>query len=193
MKVENYTYLNDQGYYHRSGAAKSIAAADLDILYKELGIDYPKFYKMDPLCKLGFLLCEPLKTSDEISSNGIFIWNKHSSFDADFKHTQNIKNNMPGPANFSYTLPNIVAGEVAIRHKITGECGIFIVEDLDFAEMSKSISLYFDNPLVSCLWVGWIDAKAGKCIGFMCKVVKDNSNIGIFSAEIERIYKGLFI
>lgn len=35
-------------------------------LYKSLGISYPKFYKMDPLCKLGFLGAEILLGSQAV-------------------------------------------------------------------------------------------------------------------------------
>ena len=30
----------------------------LSEIYKKLGCDYPKFFKMDPLCKSGFLTAE---------------------------------------------------------------------------------------------------------------------------------------
>src|SRR5690606_9811213 len=98
-------------------------------VYKENNSAYPKFFKMDNLCKLAFLASEFLLEDSKIGSTtqenmGIVLSNKSSSLNTDRKHqaTINDKDNyFPSPALFVYTLPNIMIGEISIRHQIKGE------------------------------------------------------------------------
>ena len=95
-------------------------------VYRHFNMDYPKFYKMDNLCKLGFLAVELLlkdrQLAEEYGSEniGIVFSNANSSLDADLHYFKSVKN-IPSPAQFVYTLPNIVIGEVSIRHRCKGE------------------------------------------------------------------------
>src|SRR4029078_5462829 len=95
-------------------------------VYKRFGIDYPKFYKMDNLSKLGFLATEILLNGNFDRNNytanevGIVFANANASLDADLNYWQSVKN-IPSPALFVYTLPNIVIGEICIRNGFKGE------------------------------------------------------------------------
>ena len=40
------------------------SGANLTLLYRQLVGNYPKFFKMDTMCKLGFLLSEMLVKDD---------------------------------------------------------------------------------------------------------------------------------
>jgi 3-oxoacyl-(acyl-carrier-protein) synthase len=100
--------------------------------YRELKISYPKFFKMDNLCKLAFLSAEVLLKDAGLSSRytpaetGLIIQNASSSLETDEKHQESISdrgNYFPSPSVFVYTLPNIMTGEIAIRHKIKGKTG----------------------------------------------------------------------
>jgi len=60
--------------------------------------------------------------------------NASSSLESDEKHQEFIRDRKkysPSPSVFVYTLPNIMAGEIAIRHKIKGENTVFIFERFD--------------------------------------------------------------
>ncbi|MBA4393231.1 MAG: 3-oxoacyl-ACP synthase, partial [Desulfobacca sp.] len=94
-------------------------------IYRHYTISYPKFYKMDNLCKLGFLSAEILLQGTDILRNypeediGIILGNASSSLDSDEKHQESIQDRssyFPSPSVFVYTLANIMAGEIAIRH-----------------------------------------------------------------------------
>lgn len=104
--------------------------------YASLKIEYPKFYKMDTLSKLGFLAAELLLKGREIAkeyapeSVALVLSNAHASLDTDLKYFQAAKS-VPSPALFVYTLSNIVAGEICIRHKIKGENAFFVSEKFD--------------------------------------------------------------
>ncbi len=109
-------------------------------IYKSLEIDYPKFYKMDRLSKLAFLTAEflfdggellPRYKPDEVA---MIFSNSSSSLDTDIKHNTSIldrNNYFPKPAVFVYTLPNILIGEISIRHTLRGENTFFISEKFD--------------------------------------------------------------
>jgi len=93
-------------------------------IYLSLNIDYPKFYKMDMLSKLAFLAVEFIKNGSFCQKDtAIILSNRHSTVDADQKYIKSIEpdNYFPNPAVFVYTLPNVMIGEISIRHNLKGE------------------------------------------------------------------------
>ncbi|HLW63022.1 MAG TPA: hypothetical protein VKY33_06430 [Flavobacterium sp.] len=99
--------------------------------YKQLGINYPKFYKMDDLCKLAFIGSEIMLDDSGEKNVALLFSNSESSLETDRKHQQSIASKeayFPSPAVFVYTLPNIAIGEVSIRHQLKNE-SVFFVSD----------------------------------------------------------------
>ena len=93
-----------------------------------------KFYKMDNLCKLGYMATSILLDGIELNGleTAIILSNSSSSLDTDIKHQKNIdedENEGASPAVFVYTLPNIVAGEICIKYKIRGENTFFVTKE----------------------------------------------------------------
>ena len=132
-------------------------------IYKSLGLTYSKFFKMDNLSKLAFLSAEILFKGEELKDRektGIFIANSSSSLDTDRKYAATMSdsgNYFPSPSLFVYTLPNIMMGELSIRHKITGENAFFIFQEFEFAFVCDYVNLLFElNKIRSCM-VGWVD------------------------------------
>jgi len=131
-------------------------------LYHELIKNYPKYFKMDNLSKLGIIAAELL--SDEFKNiNGknisIVLMNSASSLDTDnnFQKTIMPDNYFPSPSLFVYTLPNIVVGEICIRHKIYGETAFFISEHFDEKLMYNVIANVLNNAITELVFAGWID------------------------------------
>lgn len=95
-------------------------------VYKALNRANLKFYKMDDLSKLGYVLSEQLMQQITLpidkSRVALLLCNESSSLVSDAKHQLLIdQKEVVSPAIFVYTLPNIVSGEICIRHKIKGE------------------------------------------------------------------------
>ena len=99
-------------------------------LYKREQLNYPKFYKMDNLSKLGFITAELVLRKRNIpdlykkETIGVMITNSSSSLDTDINFQATISdaaNYFPSPSVFVYTLPNILIGEICIRNGIKGE------------------------------------------------------------------------
>jgi hypothetical protein len=130
--------------------------------YNHLAVNYPKFYKMDNLSKLGFIASEILLQKTFLSENyqpediGVIISNKHSCLDTDLNY-HNAAAQSPSPALFVYTLPNILIGEICIRNKFKGENTFFISEQFNAAFMSDYINGLFQSGIIKACIGGWVD------------------------------------
>lgn len=138
--------------------------------YRHLGVNYPKFHKMDNLCKLGVIAMEAvLQGNDFLQRNApenvaIIMANRASSLDTDRNYQNTITNKehyLPSPAIFVYTLPNIVIGELAIKHKITGENAFFVADAFDAQLMVNQAQISLINTSSKAAICGWIDYDNG--------------------------------
>ena len=107
---------------------------NLTDLYRRYVGDYPKFFKMDGLSKLGFVATEMLLKENQLKleENCCIIFGGKQgciSNDKNFQTTIDKNNYFPSPSLFVYTLPNIVTGELAIRNKVYGETMFYFLEN----------------------------------------------------------------
>ena len=133
-------------------------------LYRRFVGDYPKFFKMDTLSRLGFIAAELLLKHSGASEHSdkscqptaIILANRSASIknDRDYLATTSEGNYYPSPSLFVYTLPNIVTGEIAIRHHIQGETAFYI---LDRPEDLEPILLSTLNFKLSTALSGWCE------------------------------------
>ena len=135
---------------------------NLTELYRIREIKYPKYFKMNLLCKLGFIACDFLiekhhellaAQPDEVAT---IFFNKHASLASDHFHQHNLEaGELPSPAVFVYTLPNILNGELAIRYGWTGFNSFFVMNEKIEAEGIVQ-QVYLSQPLKYCV-AGWVD------------------------------------
>jgi len=131
-------------------------------LYRHFQIDYPKFHKMDHLSKLGLLTSELLLKDDLRGEHyrpeqvSVVLSNANASLDADLNYWNSVKN-IPSPALFVYTLPNIVIGEICIRNNFKGENAFFVQENFDAAFMHFYVSNLINKHNTEMSICGWID------------------------------------
>ncbi|MBP5644485.1 MAG: 3-oxoacyl-ACP synthase [Bacteroidales bacterium] len=115
----------------------------VDLYRSEVG-DYPKFFKMDPLSRLGFVASEMLLKKSPVAGYGVLLFNRSSSMadDMAFQATIQDKDNwFPSPALFVYTLPNIVTGEIAIRNHFQTETNFMVLDAPRPGIMAEQIAL----------------------------------------------------
>lgn len=153
--------------------------------YRALGMSYPKYHKMDALCKLGMLCMEAaVKESDILTTYpldkiAIVLSNAASSLDTDRAHQQSISdkaNYFPSPAVFVYTLPNIIIGEIAIKYKITGENAFFVSERFDARLLLNYLEALFHEETQAAV-CGWVEADGDTAEAFIFLVEKsENTN-----------------
>jgi len=145
----------------------------LTSIYKKLKISYPKFFKMDNLCKAGFLAAElcakecGLETREEGNPNwSVAVFNQTSSLDNDQAYQKTIddpQNYFPSPSIFVYTLSNIVTGEIAIRHKLKGESCSYILPKFDAQMIEETGRICLEQKGIDNLLIGWVEYLDGKC------------------------------
>lgn len=135
----------------------------LTSIYKQMIGNYPKFYKMDGLSRLGFVASEILLNAEkgETDKERAIIFFNHSSSiasDRNYKESINDKDNyFPSPSIFVYTLPNIVTGEIAIRNHFHGETSFFILPDKDERLMEEILQASCRDDQSKSFLTGWID------------------------------------
>ena len=143
-------------------------SALLTELYRNNIGDYPKFFKMDTLSKLGFIASELLlniegnRSFEPREDRAVILFNRNASLQADTHYQSTIQdpdNFFPSPAAFVYTLPNIVTGEIAIRNKYYGETSFKIIEDYDEKIIEKNLELALQDPVTTSIIGGWVDCE----------------------------------
>ena len=175
---------------------KKIAGAEWFLgVYKYFGFDYPKFYKMDNLSKLGWLATEILLQNSFLKTYqpedvGIVLFNKSSSLDTDIKYFETVKT-IASPALFVYTLPNIVMGEISIRHHLKGENALFVSEQFDIGFMKQYVEDLFTNSSVQSCICGWLEFFGNNVEAALYLVEKTKNGISLpFTEEnINKLYR----
>ncbi|MCD8304790.1 MAG: 3-oxoacyl-ACP synthase [Prevotellaceae bacterium] len=162
-----------------------IKEADSELLvelYKKYVGDYPKFFKMDSLCRLGFVATELLlrKEGSPVcgESRSVILFNHSSSIDTDRKYLSELSARggyFPSPSLFVYTLPNIVASEIAIRNHYKAETCVYILPRLNQQIMEAVIKATFCDVSVRSIITGWLDYEsAEKYIADLCIIEKND-------------------
>lgn len=166
--------------------------------YKSLEINYPAFYKMDDLSKLGFCAAELLLKDKDLETFytpqeiGILLSNENSCLDTDHNYFDTIKdqeNYFPSPAVFVYTLPNIVIGEISIRHKIQGENIFFIHPEFDPEFMVNYANSLLKSKSLKAVLVGWVEFYEDKYEAFMYFAGSQKSETDTLEHTVDTIKK----
>jgi hypothetical protein len=168
----------------------------LDFIYQQLEISYPRFYKMDNQSKLGFLAAEILLReipADRLNPEdvGVILTNANASLDTDMKYYKTTKE-IPSPALFVYTLPNIMIGEICIRHHFKGENAFFVSRNFDPDFLTQYVDNLINNNILQSCICGWVDLlhETYRAVLFLVEKAPNNHlNNLLFEKEIiEKIY-----
>lgn len=181
-KVMHHVFITPQGV-DVDGKRIDVDVHNADLLtslYREQIGGYPKFYKMDKLCRLGLVASELLLKAEKASlgsidaempigeslvegmneDRAVIFFNHSSSVCSDRKHLEILadKNNcLPSPSVFVYTLPNIVTGEIAMRNGYHGETSFYLLAERDNKLMADIIGTAFADEATESVIGGWLD------------------------------------
>ena len=159
---ENHAFRNGKVIF---STEQNSCAEFLGALHQFTGARYQRFYKMDALSKLGWLAAEFLLDDKfkaqayDPSKQGIILSNANSSLDTDIRYQASMAS-IPSPAIFVYTLPNIVIGEIAIRHQMKGENAFYIFEQFNPQFIEQYVSVLLNNNILQACVCGWVDVLA---------------------------------
>lgn len=158
-------------------------------IYSELELEYPKYYKMDDLSKMTILAVELLlrknpELSFEEDELTLIFANQAASERTDNKFIESYKEaGNPSPSLFVYTLPNILTGELAIKHKWYGENVFFISKNFDADLYKQQINRYFSTGSEACL-CGWVNTDKDEAFIFLVDKTKD----AVSATDLMNIY-----
>lgn len=142
--------------------------------FKTLGQSDMKFYKMSDMSKGLYIAVERLLAKegwDNVAPTrrAIVLANRSASLDTDLAHQQVVNKRLPegaSPAIFVYTLANVSAGEMCIRHKIQGD-NTFFVEEKETGLAEEYARSLIETNRADAVICGW------------CEYLKGNWNISI--------------
>ena len=136
--------------------------------FKAFGQSNMKFYKMSDMSKALYVAVENLLGVEgfgdvEPTRRAIVLANRSASLDADAIHQEILNKRLPegaSPAAFVYTLANVAAGEICIRHKIQGDNTFFIeAEDSGLTQIYARSLL--DGGRADAVICGWCEYLKG--------------------------------
>jgi hypothetical protein len=155
--------LNGEVYFDSGGEPYGMQDC-LSAVYRKLGAGYRRFYRMDALSKLGFLASELVlggvdRETPKVDT-GIALFNCSASLEADCRYQQTIREKeefFPSPADFVYTLPNIVTGEISIRNNIYGETAFYITPAFRSGRVCEAIDDMIRYGGMKQVLGGWME------------------------------------
>lgn len=198
--VEKYCHINNNSVYVDGKLLFSDKESEglrpfTKSIYRFLKPSYNKFFKMDEISKLGFLAAEVLLSDIKLSSYeeedvAIVLSNSHSTLITDQNHQLTIDdydNFFPSPSVFVYTLPNIMIGEISIRHKLRGENAFFIVENFNAELITDHINNLFLTQKSKVFVGGWVNQSENDYEAFLYWVSSEG-DIPHNVSEINKLY-----
>lgn len=167
LKTLRRVVINSAGRVMVDGEPQDYQAegvALLTAIYRKTMGDYPKFFKMDLPCRLGLVAAELLlgQAPDRFTprdDRAIIVFSRSGSLVSDRRFSETIRPGrfFPSPAVFVYTLPNIVTGELAIRHKYLGETASYLLPSASEPVIGDIAAATFLDPHTRSAVVAWID------------------------------------
>lgn len=166
-------------------------------IYHFYKFSYQKFFKMDALSKLGFIASKVLLFDDDSTrfkpeEKAIVIANRSSSLNTDVDYNETIYD-IPSPAVFVYTLPNIMQGEISIHHNLKGENVFFVQQEPDVPFLVNYVNILFKTTCTKKVITGWVEMDVNnRYHAFLMDVENANQNSGVAVFSVYFIKNQLF-
>lgn len=138
----------------------------IDDAYRVVGSSYPKFFKMDILSKWAWIATELLLKAPDTtwryegidrSRIALILQTSDGCLEVD-KAFQKSTEEIASPALFVYTLPNIMLGEICIRHGFKGEQLCEVVDQWNPSEASFYVRDLLQNRGMDAAIFGYVNA-----------------------------------
>ena len=132
-------------------------------LYKKYVGDYPRYYKMDILSKAAFVCSEMLLEAEgnrdgHGEDRAVILFSHTASIASDRAFLRTITDGYyPSPSVFVYTLPNIAAGEIAIRNGYHGETAFYVLPQKADDMINMIVEASFGDRGTQSSICGWIN------------------------------------
>ena len=166
MYINNWIHINNSKAVKDGqpilSAEEYASISEPQDLYRKTGLSYMKFFKMDLLCKWAWLGAELLLQDNDVdkldkAKVAVVMMTEYGCLDVDKKYEES-RSDIPSPALFVYTLPNIMLGEICIKHGFKGEQLCTVSEGFDITEMNFWVNDLLENKGMDACLCGWADA-----------------------------------
>ena len=147
-------------------------------LYKKYVGDYPRYYKMDILSKVAFICSEMLLEAEgnrdgHGEDRAVILFSHTASIASDRAFLRTITDGYyPSPSVFVYTLPNIAAGEIAIRNGYHGETAFYILPQKADDMINMIVEASFGDRGTQSAICGWINCDDENIFEAEVKILK---------------------
>ncbi|HQV52129.1 MAG: hypothetical protein IPH21_02100 [Flavobacteriales bacterium] len=167
---------------------------DLNNAWSALGIELPRFPRMDrssklvAICGSSFFIEGGALAGHSKETIGMVIMGKHGSMDTDSKYQAQLDaDNHASPGQFVYTLPNIAMGEFSIQHGLYGSGLCLLNNAPDLSQMREACVILLHDHGMDAIVCGWSDIFADQATAtFM--VVTERTLADWNAAELEKIF-----
>ena len=203
LTIRKYSYISPIQAGPLPPKAKAAMADGIDIsnLYRSLAVDYPKFFKMDALSKLGFMAAEILLAGEETgeaeatADRSVVCFNRSASLEADAAYAKTIRAEdfFPSPSLFVYTLPSIVTGEIAIRHKLRGETSFYVSREWNAQLVVDAVEDIFAASSTQSVIAAWLECDGDNFEAFMMLIGNDGEGLTFSTHVVNAIITDLRI
>lgn len=200
LAISHWIHINNE-LAHRNNVPvltidKPSGTVDPAAFYHQQQYNYLKFFKMDLLCKWAWLGAEFLLSSEQgflyegldKTKVAVVLMTSQGCLDVDKKYLQSLAT-IPSPALFVYTLPNIMLGEICIRHGFKGEQLCLVSDAIDTGELQFWVSDLLTNRGMDACLCGWVDATANGNDVCMFWIEKGKQGIEFSAAAMQERYK----
>ena len=160
-------------------------------LYRSWMGDYPKFFKMDVLSKLGVLGTELLVREEAErfiprEDRAVLLFTQTGCLCDDREYQKTIAGDdyFPSPALFVYTLANIVTGEIAIRNKYAGDTTAYCLPSFAPDAIVANVRAAFSDHITASAICGWVEAPVADRFEAVLVLVDESDGPGMpFAAD----------
>jgi hypothetical protein len=194
--ISHWVHINNDKLTKNNISLADNAFAQPEDHYRHFQYNYPKFFKMDSLCKWAWLGAETLLTGNgaqvyegtDKTRIAVVLMTGNGCLDVDKRFNETTAT-IASPALFVYTLPNIMLGEISIRHGFKGEQTCFVSEHFDTEEIFFCVNDLLQNRNTDACICGWVDVVNGNKDICLYWITKNSKGMEFSAANLSQLYK----
>lgn len=195
--INKYIYwLNNKIWLNGQLTQQTNSNTSTDILvelYQHTGISYPKFFKMDLASRVAFLASELLAPfpEQEQNSTAVVMSTYSGCIEVDKKFEES-RRTIASPSLFVYTLPNIMLGEVCIRHGFKGEQICMINQEPEWEEMEFIVQDQLQYRAMETCLCGHIEATdqhIEASLAWITRIASDETTFSFSASNLKKAFQ----
>lgn len=165
-------------------------------IYTFLNLQYPKFFKMDTLCKWVFIAAESLLKQEDgnlyeridKTKIAVVLQTHDGCLEADRNYLKSVES-IPSPAQFVYTLPNVMLGEISIRHGFKGGQTCLVHDEFNAEELCFCVNEMMNKKETEACLCGWANVRGSEYDVCLYWIQKSTNGVPFNGHNLISFYK----